>query len=109
MQAGRQGILQWSEEAGGVPSNLLIPRTQAGIKEPLWNSMEPGVCAWRQVDACGGKGAVRSCRRIPRIQMEAGESAEFEDSGGSWGAFVELRGIRQTPKLEAATKRHGKC
>ena len=84
--------MQWSEEAGGVPRDLLIPRTQAGIKESLWNSMEPGVCAWRQVDVCGGKQAVRSSRRIPRIQMEVEESAEFEDLGGSWRAFVELRG-----------------
>ena len=70
-----------------------------------------GVCAWRQVDVCGGKRAVRASRRIPRIQMEVEESAEFEGSGGSRRAFVELRGIRQTPKLEAATEctRHGKC
>ena len=72
---------------------------------------EPGMCAWRQVDVCGSKRAVRASRRIPRIQMGVEESAEFEDSGGSWRAFVELRGIRQTPKLEAAPEctRHGKC
>ena len=77
MHAGRQGILQWSEEADGVPRNLLIPRTQAGIKESLWNSTEPGGCAWSQVDIRGRKRAVRASRRIPRIQMEVVESGEF--------------------------------
>ena len=77
MQAGRQGILQWSEEADGVPRNLLIPRTQAGIKESLWNSTEPGGCACSQANVCGRSRAVRASRRIPRIQMEVEESAEF--------------------------------
>ena len=77
MHAGRQGILQWSEEADGVPRNLLIPRTQAGIKESLWNSTEPGGCAWSQADVRGRKRAVRAFRRIPRIQMEVEESTEF--------------------------------
>ena len=74
MHAGRQGILQWSEEADGVPRNLLIPRTHAGIKESLWNSTEPGGCAWSQADIRGRKRAVRASRRIPRIQMEVVES-----------------------------------
>jgi hypothetical protein len=79
---------------------LIVAGHNMALRDVLWR------CGAWSIRAC-----VRLCRRIPRIQMKVGESAEFEDPGGSKRAFVELRGIRQTPKLEAATEctRHGKC